>query len=389
MKKIGAKGIKIIWNIKTCMAKNVWVETAKKKLAEDDFDGAKEALKTALQWNEKDIEAWFTTGEMFFKQGKLQLAVDAMRRVLGINKNFVPAIRMLGWFLFTRGKKKEMDGEDATEDYKETTKFIKLAVKTNPKDPDALYCLGLLEYELEKNYEMAIAYIDAAIKNAKSQQSISLYYWGKGVILQTLGREDEAIRVIMLSRLTLEKNYTNTTAAEKNRLSRCYGTLGGIYFRKHDYEKAQLFYTKAVQASPEGWAEYNYALIEVNTLIADIEGLKAISQMAEEIAREREAEEIEEVWRSKVQSHYDVLGLPKSATPKDIKKAYWNIAKRSHPDKVAQEPTLSNEEKKKRHELFLAAQEAKDELLNRDSLNTDIIWYNSDPVIRRGGGAIF
>jgi len=67
----------------------------------------------------------------------------------------------------------------------------------------------------------------------------------------------------------------------------------------------------------------------------------------------------------KLKSHYEVLGVPKSATERDIKLAYRKLAIKLHPDKnsapeaeeafkklTAAHECLSNEEKRKRYDQF-------------------------------------
>ena len=65
------------------------------------------------------------------------------------------------------------------------------------------------------------------------------------------------------------------------------------------------------------------------------------------------------MFKQNLDSDYEILGLEKSATDEEVKKAYRKMAVRYHPDKVA---SLGEEYQKGAKEKFQRIQEAYDNI---------------------------
>ena len=64
--------------------------------------------------------------------------------------------------------------------------------------------------------------------------------------------------------------------------------------------------------------------------------------------------------------HHDTLGVPETATPEEIRRAYFKISKENHPDKFA-DPKFTDEQRQAAQEKFKAAVDAYAALTNRES----------------------
>jgi len=63
--------------------------------------------------------------------------------------------------------------------------------------------------------------------------------------------------------------------------------------------------------------------------------------------------------------HHDTLGVPETATPEEIRRAYFKISKENHPDKFA-DPKFTDEQREAAKEKFKAAAGAYASLTNRE-----------------------
>ncbi|KAG7358506.1 chaperone protein DnaJ [Nitzschia inconspicua] len=186
---------------------------------------------------------------------------------------------------------------------KEGHKLVKMIDKKKKKGDEAFDA---------RNYKQAIQYYGEAIEIEPQH-----YVFARATMLKVVqayskdGQHDEAIKA------------AEHLVEEENTLE-AYWALGDAYTNAEKFEDAVRIFRKALEEAPEGESEQ--------------------TQQAKRKVQEAEVA----LKQSKEKNYYKILGLTRTATSKEIKKAYRELAMKWHPDK---NPDNKEEAEKQFHDI--------------------------------------
>uniref|UniRef100_A0A7S3R6N5 J domain-containing protein n=1 Tax=Dunaliella tertiolecta TaxID=3047 RepID=A0A7S3R6N5_DUNTE len=190
-------------------------------------------------------------------------------------------------------------------------------------------------------------------------------------------KEWEEAEATFIKGLSLDPEHRQGNAGLWHGLAKARSALGRHLLAAEAYD--------AVAVLAEGDLEREARAAQVRALLAAEDWQQAVNKAraaAQQYQSSREfrmlyAEAEKRLKMSKRKDYYKILGVEKSADEKEIKRAYRELAKKYHPDKV--EPDQQEEAAKTFHEIAEAA-----EVLGNEEKRTR--WENGEDLEDMGGG---
>ena len=187
---------------------------------------------------------------------------------------------------------------------------------------------------------MTLLVLVAAVMKADGRILKSELNYVKKYFVKAFG-EDSAVEAIKMLRDILEQNIPIQSVSVQVKQHMDYST------------RLQLLHMLFGVAKADGQVDIN----ELNT-IASIAGYMGIGS--------KDFESIKSMFVEDVDSAYKILGIEKSATEEEIKKAYRKMAVKYHPDKVSH---LGEDFQKKAKEKFQKVNEAYEKIKKERGIN--------------------
>jgi DnaJ family protein C protein 3 len=192
-----------------------------------------------------------------------------------------------------------------------------------------------------KNYEEAIEHYKGAIEIEPNHENFERAV--NFLIIQSYSRNKQHEKAIKLARVVLYEDEENLEVM---------WALGDALTDAEKFEEALRIFRDALEAAPDGESE--------------------VTQKARQKVKQAEVA----LKQSKEKNYYKILGLPRTATAKDIKKAYRALALEWHPDK-------NTDNKEEAERMFQDISEA-NEVLSDSELKAK--YDRGEPVFENQGG---
>ena len=127
-------------------------------------------------------------------------------------------------------------------DYKNAEQEYLRAIKINPNLYDAIIELAIIEYDINKNYENALNYLEYIIQNTKDSELLMKVYLHKGIVYTILKDDKEALKMF-------NKGIAIKGVGESKAL--LYAARGyEIYYFNNELNKALADFEKSIQTHP-------------------------------------------------------------------------------------------------------------------------------------------
>lgn len=257
-------------------------------------------------------------------------------------------------------------------------------LKSQPKNLQALILRGkayfyLHDHDLAKRHFGEALKYDPDCKDARTEfNKVKTYDKTRTSAERALeAKEWEEAEATFIKGLSLDPEHRQGNAGLWHGLAKARSALGRHLLAAEAYD--------AVAVLAEGDLEREARAAQVRALLAAEDWQQAVNKAraaAQQYQSSREfrmlyAEAEKRLKMSKRKDYYKILGVEKSADEKEIKRAYRELAKKYHPDKV--EPDQQEEAAKTFHEIAEAA-----EVLGNEEKRTR--WENGEDLEDMGGG---
>ncbi len=235
---------------------NLMYNEGVKKFKEGEFQKAADLLSKSIAINPKNKYAYFMRGKVYVEMGETDRGVEDLNQAIRIDPNYTDAHFLLST-IFT-----------STGELEKAKEFIEKVISIDEGHYKALYQLGKI-YMIEEDWDNAISTFQKAInynssfkkaydklKEAKLRKKTSkriklfdqssadasnpaIAYYNLGMYFLEWGKLEEAEEEF--------KKAIKVAGATSTLLE----TLGNLYIRKKEYEKAALQFSKALSKAPE------------------------------------------------------------------------------------------------------------------------------------------
>ncbi|EGC32401.1 hypothetical protein DICPUDRAFT_89239 [Dictyostelium purpureum] len=325
----------------------------KVKKAESQLDKARDLIKIDKNYKEalpllqeilntvSDLkEARLMAIECFYHNGDNRRVLDETMSILKAEPSSVKALYWRGRTFFSMGEKEV------------ALKFLREALKFSPDDNDCREMLKTIT-----RFEKATGNANELFNQNKYQESLNQ----ADIALEIEPNSNVYSTPLYLLKcralLKLKKSKESIEACDKaieldDSNGDAYFHRGEAFMFEDDYQKALNDYNKAREFKPND------------------------QQVHEGIRRAQKAQKME-----KRKDYYKILGIPKTASNEEVKKAFKKLAIKNHPDKS------KHEDKEKAEKMYMEINEAYEALKDEEKRRRyDMGEDLNDPMGGGGGG---
>jgi DnaJ homolog subfamily C member 3 len=285
------------------------ISFAQKALLEEDYRTAAHYFQVAMKFVEQATDLLLQKASALLYTGDYYGVISDTGKILKQYPQHLEAYRLRGMAYFWLG-----DHDVATQHFRE-------GLKSDPEHQ------GLKDgHKLVKKIEKKKKKADEAYSSGDFEKAIQLY-------TDAINIEPSHVNFAHPTRLLIIKSYsklsqhdraieeaTNLLSDDETNLE-SHWALGDALTAAEKYEEAVRAFQAAVESLPEGETERK--------------------QQAQKKVQEAQVA----LKQSKEKNYYKILGVPRTATSKEIKSAYRKLALQYHPDKVKAEDKEEAEKK--------------------------------------------
>ena len=206
-----------------------FVSVGKRKLKQEDYQGAIAEFDKALAANPNDINSLYARSLANFDLQNFTAAISDLDRVIELNPNDAVAY-------YSRG-----NSYDSLEDYQSAIADLDEAIRLDPQFASAYNNRGSSYYNLG-DYQNAIADLDEAIR---LNPQFAVAYSNRGNSYRSLGDYQNAIA-----------DYDEAIRLNPQ-LALAYNNRGSSYYNLGDYQNAIANYDEAIRLTPQFAVAYN------------------------------------------------------------------------------------------------------------------------------------